>query len=268
MTAITWDDTGTRFYENGVSKGVLFDADGVGVPWNGLTSVTEKNTDTTNPLYFDGLKYGDLITLGDFEGTLKAFTYPEEFQPYQGLLETKPGFYLTAQSKDRFGLSWRTEINNDLGQSVGYKLHILYNLIAIPDSKEYQTLSLDNDPIEFQWDISGIPEEIDNFRPTAYVVLDSRRIDEFLLADIEAIIYGTETTESKQPDLNALIVFVMAWGRLIITDNGDGTWTATSPIPGVIEMLDSETFQITTDSATYLDPDTYEISSSDLEEVP
>lgn len=266
MAKIVWDQLGERFYENGVSQGVFYGADSKGVPWNGLTSVESASVDSTDPLYFDGFKYADLITLGDFEGTLKALTYPDEFLNYEGVWEADPGFFMNHQPKTRFGLSYRTEVNNDLGQSVAYKLHLLYNLIAIPADKRYETLSLDNDPIEFDWDISGLPEEVDNFRPTAYVVIDSRKIDPFLLLDIEDILYGTDEQQAALPDLNGLVTFVKKWGRLIITDNNDGTWTATSPLDGVITMLDETTFQIVSDTAVYIDSptnETYEISSSE-----
>jgi hypothetical protein len=266
MTKLAWDQAGERFYENGVSQGVFYGADSMGVPWNGLTSVESDAVDSADPLYFDGFKYSDLITLGDFEGKLKAFTYPDEFLAYEGIWEAKPGFNLAHQTKTRFGLSYRTEIHNDHGSSVGYKLHLLYNLLAIPATKAYETLSLDDEPFEFEWDLSAIPEEVDNFRPTAYVVIDSRKIDPFLLLDIEDLLYGSDETDAKLPDLNGLVTFVQKWGRLIITDNGDGTWTATSPLEGVIEMVSATEFEITSDTAVYIDSptnETYEISSSE-----
>lgn len=268
MTVLSWDNVGERHYENGVSKGVLYLDDGSGIAWNGLISVEEQNTDSAEPLYYDGFKYGDLVTLGDFEGHLTAFTYPAEFLPYMGILESDPGFYLTSQAKTRFGLSWRTEVNSDLGQSIAYKIHILWNALAIPADKEYQTLSLDNEPLELEWDISAIPEPVDNFRPTAYAVLDSRRINPLILADIENILYGDDTREPELPPLNGLISFASRWARLIITDFGDGTWGAESSIEGTITMLDAESFEIDTDTAEYIDPFTYEISSSDEEEIP
>ena len=46
MAAITWDDTGKRFYETGVDHGVLYPYNTTsgkytpGVAWNGLTSVS------------------------------------------------------------------------------------------------------------------------------------------------------------------------------------------------------------------------------------
>lgn len=237
MTRIIWDQTGDRFYEAGVSQGVFYDSDGKGVPWNGLISVEESNNEDVEPLYFDGVKYADLVTLSNFEGTLKAFTYPDEFIKCEGSAYRTPGFYLTDQPKSQFGLSYKTEINNDLGEN-NYKLHIIYNITAIPSDKTYETMSLDTDPTEFQWDISAIPEPVDRFRPTAHVIIDTRKIDPFLLKDIEDILYGTLNADPRLPILNGLVNFVNNWGRLIITDNGDGTWTATSPLEGVITMLD------------------------------
>lgn len=268
MATITWDGTGERFYEAGISKGVFYGSDSKGVAWNGLTSVEENSVDTVDPLYFDGFKYADLVTLGDFEGTLKAFTYPDEFLPYVGTWDTKPGFFLENQAKGRFGLSYRTEINNDLGEQVAYKLHLVYNLLALPANKTYDTLSLDNDPVDLEWSITAIPEEVDGFRPTAYVVIDSRKIDPFLLADIERIIYGDVDSDPRLPTLGSLVTFVQRWGRLIITDLGDGLWRADSPIEGVITLdpMDPTIFTIVSDTATYIDAVTYTITSSDSNE--
>jgi len=261
MTTLVWDQAGERFYENGVSRGVFYGSDSKGIVWNGLTSVEESNDDSVEPLYFDGYKYAELVTLGDFSGKLKAFTYPDEFLLYEGLDVRKAGFYLANQPKARFGLSYRTEINNDTAQ-MGYKIHLLYNLIAIPSSKVYQTMSLDTDPVDFEWDISAIPEHVDKFRPTAHVVIDSRKIDPMMLSDIEDIIYGTVEADPLLPDLNGLVTFVQRWARFIITDNGDGSWTAETPLEGIITMIDPITFEIDTPTATYLNPFTYEIESS------
>lgn len=266
MARLVWDQAGDRVYENGVSQGVFYGSDSKGIPWNGLISVEEVNNDSVNPLYLDGFKYADEITIGDFEGILTAFTYPDEFMGYEGVDDWKPGFYLADQPKKRFGLSYKTEINSDQGQQIGYKIHLLYNLVAVPSNKAYQTLSLDSEPIDFKWDITAIPEELDKFRPTAHVVIDSRKIDPFLLVDIENIIYGTDTSDPLLPDLNGLVTFVQKWGRFIVTDNGDGTWTATSPLEGVITMLDAETFQIDTETAVFIDADSYTLSSSDVDD--
>lgn len=264
MTTLTWDEVGARYYENGVSKGVFYTETGVGIPWNGLISVEQTSVDEVTPLYYDGLKYADMVTLGDFEGKITAFTYPYEFLEYEGVAEQESGFFLTAQPKKRFGLSYRTEIHSDEGESIGYKIHVIWNILAVPEDRQYDTMSLDSEPSEFEWNISAIPEEIPNYRPTAHVVFDSRRLDPYLLTDIEGILYGNADMDPLLPDLSGLLTFVQNWGRLVITDNGDGTWTAASPIPGIIDMLDSESFSITSDTATYLDANTYEITSDDV----
>ena len=267
MARLVWDQVGDRIYENGISQGVLYGTDNKGIPWNGLVSVEESNSDNVEPLYFDGLRYADVVTIGDFEGKIKAITYPDEFLTFEGIQSWKPGFYLADQRKSRFGLSYRTEISNDQSTQIGYKIHLLYNLIAVPSNKVYETLSLNSEPTDFEWDISAIPELVDRFRPTAHIVIDSRNIDPLLLLDIENFLYGTETDEAYLPDMSALVTFVQKWGRFIVTDNGNGTWTATSPLPGVITMLDEDTFQIDHENAVVLDPDTYELSSSDEQEI-
>jgi hypothetical protein len=63
-----------------------------------------------------------------------------------------------------------------------------------------------------------------------------------------------------------LASFIRSWERLIIINNGDGTWTAISNEDGIIVMTDASTFEITSDSAVYLDDDSYTIGSSDKNE--
>jgi len=63
--------------------------------------------------------------------------------------------------------------------------------------------------------------------------------------------------------MQGLAQFMNKWGRLVITDNGDGTWTAYSPLDGVITVAGDE-FTITSDTIVMLDAETYEISSSEL----
>ena len=46
MAKLVWDQTGQKFFETGVSNGVLYVSDGqggyqTGVAWNGLTQVAE-----------------------------------------------------------------------------------------------------------------------------------------------------------------------------------------------------------------------------------
>ena len=212
MTALVWDQITERMYESGISRGVLYGTDGFNVAWNGLISVDQSSVDESEPLYFDGVKYEDLVTLGDFEGTLTAFTYPQEFLQYEGILEVEDGFFATGQPKSKFGLSYRTEVGSPAGQSVSYKIHILYNLTAIPTQRTYKTLSLEPEPIEFQWDLKALPEEIDGFRHTAHVIIDSDRMSPDVLIELEELLYGTAITEPSLPSLKELVYFVKTAG--------------------------------------------------------
>lgn len=267
MATLVWDKLGDRVYETGVSKAVLYEVDGSGVAWNGLTALEESVSTSSDPVHFDGIKFNDIVTVGDFAAVMRAFTYPEEFLPYEGILQDQTGFYIPHQPLSRFGLSYQTLVGDDVnGLDAGYKIHVLYNLTAIPSQVTHQTLSLDTTPIEFEWNISSIPEDIDNFRPTSHIMFDSREIDPHLLADIESILYGDDVNDAHLPSLKGLAAFIRKWDRLIITEHADGVWTAESNEPDVITMLDETTFQIVSDTAVILDPDTYEISSSEKNE--
>ncbi len=266
MGALVWDEIGDRFYEVGVSKGVFYKEDKLGVPWNGLIAVEENNNTSLDPIYFDGNKFNDIVTLGDFSATIRAFTYPDEFLHYQGLVQDQFGFYISNQMPRMFGLSYQTRIGNDVSGDVGYKIHILYNLTAIPPTISYESINDELDPIEFEWEVSSIPEPIENFRPTAHVILDSRKLDPFMLLDIESILYGSEEEDAHLPSLKSLSTFIRNWSRLLISTDGHGIWTAYARDEGVIVMVDETTFEITTDTAEFISEDEYTISSSERED--
>lgn len=267
MAALVWDQVGEKKFETGISNGVLYPDNGPGVAWNGLISVEDTAGDQLEPIFFDGLKINDVMTPGDFSGVLKAYTYPDEFMQYEGVQEYQEGIFVTHQPRGQFGLSFKTIIGDDIqGVHAGYKLHLLYNLTAVAQQRSYETLSLDVTPIEFEWAISAVPIDLEFFRPTAHVIIDSTQVDPFLLSDIEDILYGSEDNDPHLPGMIALGAFIRSWERLVITDHGDGTWTASTPLEDVIVMTDATTFEITTDTATYLDADTYEITSSEKNE--
>lgn len=267
MTTLQWHQSGDKVYEAGLDRGVLY-VDGMdGVAWNGLVSVEENNNNEIEPVYWDGIKFNDLVTLGDFSGRITAYTYPEEFELCEGVEEDQLGVFVSDQPLSRFGLSYRTLIGEgNAGSTTGYKIHCLYNLTAKPSTRARNTLSLDSTPINFQWDITAIPEYLEGHRPTAHLMIDSRKVDPYLLSDIEDILYGNETRGATLPSMRALTSFIRKWDRLIIQDNGDGTWTAIAQDDGIILQITDDEYQITADNVTYLDADTYTISSSDKNE--
>lgn len=263
MSALVWDLSGTRVYETGIDRGVLYLPDGSAVAWNGLTSITEEFDRESNPVYYDGMKIMDLVELGDFSGSIKAMTYPDEFEAIEGMRSSRPGMMFGDQPPQTFGLCYRTTIGNDLTSALGYKLHILYNVTAIPKDKEYVTLSDSPELIEFEWEISAVPEEVTGFRPTAHMVINSVDFDPWLLAEVEAMLYGTDDAPPSLVSMQDLVSYINAWYRIKIIDHGDGTWTADSKDDSLISVLPDNSFTITQANAVYSDADTFTISDTD-----
>jgi len=265
MTKIQWDQTGEHLFESGLRHGVLYKATGEGVAWNGLISVEESTSASVEPAYFDALKFEDIITIDQFAGRLKAFTYPDEFVENVGIHEVDQGLFVHDQNQPRFHLSYQTGIGNEIGQRA-YKIHLLYNLTAIPNPIEYVTLSDSSDVTEFEWNITAIPERIEGYQPSAHFVMDARKIDPWLLKDIEDILYGSDSKDAYLPPMQGFVSFIKKWDRIIIEDHGDGTWSAIAARDEQIVMVSETEFEIPEANAVYLDENTYEISSSPANE--
>lgn len=206
MTALTWDNTGERLYETGVDHGVLYprDSDGVyslGVAWNGLTTITESpaGADAT-PTYADNIKYLNLISVETFDATINAYTYPDEWAACDGSEEPVSGVMVGQQSRQTFGLCYRTRIGNDIdGTDHGYKLHLVYGATAKPSQKAYASINDQPSAIDFGWDITTIPVAVTGLKPTASMTIDSTKVDAGNLADLELILYGTTGVDPRLP---------------------------------------------------------------------
>lgn len=219
MTKLLWDQIGERSYEAGVDRGVLYLSDGSGVAWAGLTSVEEDfGNDGASPTFFDGVKTRDTPLFGDYAATLSALTYPEEFSVYQGDGSLGNGLTIENQDPKMFGLSYRSLIGNDTnGSDHGYKIHLLYNLTAAPESISRESLSDSPTPANFAWRLSSIPQRVIGYRPTAHIVFDSTQLTGIGLLDaLEDILYGTEADDARLPSINELIDFAASWDPRII----------------------------------------------------
>jgi hypothetical protein len=264
MTQLAWDNVGERYFEAGVDRGVLYPPIGDGVPWNGLISVDESPSggDIT-PYFIDGIKYINRSAAEEFEATIEAYTYPEEFAQCDGSAELyqSQGLFATQQKRRPFGLSYRTLIGNDVNaEEHAYKLHIIYNALAEPSKRTYQTTGEDTEPTTFSWDISTTIVPVPGVENSAHLVIDTRQAWPWAVAAVEAVLYGTEDTPPRLPTPQELVDLFVENAFLKITDNGDGTWTAEGP-DEAISMLNATEFQISWPSAVYLDTTTYEISS-------
>lgn len=217
MSRLVWDKTGERFYETGVRQGVLYPmVDGAypkGVAWNGLTAVTESPSGAeSTALYADDIKYLNLRSTEEFGATIEAYTYPKEFEECDGSAELAAGVTIGQQPRKSFGLSYRTALGNDVeNENHGYKLHLIYGATASPSEKAYATISDSPEAITFSWEVTTVPVNVEGFKPTALLTIDSTKVDPAKLTALEDILYGKAETEARLP-LPDEIATLMAQG--------------------------------------------------------
>jgi hypothetical protein len=271
MATLVWDQVGERIYQTGVDHGVLYLHDGTVAAWNGLTEVEESTVSELKSFHLDGVKFLENLIPGDFSGKLKALTYPDEFDAVNGIAKvgSAPGLAYYDQPSKSFSLSYRTRVGDDIeGIDHAYKIHILYNVVANPDSYSFSTLKDSVEPIEFGWALSGTPVKFPDFgfRPTVHISIDSTETPPDILKMLEDMLYGTDTTPPRLPSIQEIAEFFGYLGALLIVDHGGGTWSAVDESDTYITMIDSTTFQIDDADATYLDSDTYKVSSTNIGE--
>ena len=206
MAKLVWDKTGERFYETGVKKGVLYPqaAGGTypkGVPWNGLTAVTESPSGAEpTPLYADDIKYLNLMSAEEFGATVEAYTSPDEFAECDGRAAIAKGVSIGQQKRKPFGMSYVTTLGNDVdGNSHAYQIHLIYGALAAPSEKAYASINDSPEAMTLSWELSTTPVEVPGFEPTASVTIDSRNVNPTKLAALEAVLYGSESEEARLP---------------------------------------------------------------------
>lgn len=205
---LSWDGVGERQYETGVDHGVLYVPNGSGVyntgfAWNGLVTVTESPSGAeATPIYADNIKYLNLVSAEEFACTIEAFTYPDEFEQFDGgVIDQADGLTIHQQSRRTFGLSYRTRIGDDTDNAAGYKLHLVYGCLAAPSEKAYTTVNDSPEAITFSWEVSTTPVSVPGLSPTSLLTVDSTVADPTKLAALEVILYGTSGGTPVQPKL-------------------------------------------------------------------
>lgn len=201
---LKWDQTGERQYEAGVSKCVLYpmvsNAYPKGVAWNGLTGVDE-NPDGAEVQEFwaDNIRYASFRTPEDFKGNIKAYTYPDEWLPCDGQVSPSglAGLTIGQQTRQAFGMCYRTEIGTDTNPEAGYILHLVYNCTVSPSSKTRSTKNENPDVVEFSWDFdcTPVPVTIGGVeKQTSTIELNSITLGATKMAAIEEKLYGKAAT--------------------------------------------------------------------------
>lgn len=269
MAKLAWDTVGERFYETGVDRGVLYIPDNAGVyntgyAWNGLVSVTESPSGAeANAQYADNIKYLNLVSAEEFGATIEAYTYPSEFAQCDGTATPSAGLAIGQQSRKTFGLAYRTRIGNDLaGTDLGYKLHLIYGALAAPTEKAYSTINDSPEAITFSWDITTTPVDVTGFKPTAQLTVDSTKVSSTKLAELEALLYGTDGVEPKLPTPNEIIALFA--GSVTEVEPTAPTYNSTTKVitiptvPGVVYkiggVVKTGTVTITKDTVVTAEP--------------
>lgn len=207
MTRLDWNTPGTRYYETGVDRGVLYVGTDPGVAWTGLISVSETPSGgEPKPFYIDGQKYLNLATAEEFEASVAAFSSPLEFGPCDGMKSIQNGLFVTQQPRKQFGLTYRTQVGNDTqGVDHAYKIHIVYNALSGPSQRASNTQGESADPTVLQWEVTTLAPTITGYRPTAHMVVDTRYTDPEVLLELEDILYGNESFAPALPTPTDLI---------------------------------------------------------------
>lgn len=259
MSRLTWNAAGTRFYEAGVDRGVLFIGSAPGVPWSGLTGVEENaNAGGVKAYFIDGEKYLNVAGAEDFSATISAYTYPDEFSECDGTKRVRPGLMFGQQPRKSFGFSYRTMVGNDTGQEA-YKIHLVYNALAEPSDRSASTYSDSIEATEFSWTVSTKPRRVSGYKSTAHVVVDTRKMHPTTIGYVEDLIYGSASTVPRLPTPEELITLFDIPVVFEVIDNEDGSFHVEGPEENVreigldqviidhpsIQVVNSETFTIT-----------------------
>lgn len=273
MSRLIWDNAGERLYETGVKRGVLYptNADGTygtGVVWNGLSSVSESPSGAeANPIYADDQKYLELRSAEEFGATVEAYTYPDEFAVCDGSAEVASGVMIGQQTRKRFGFCYRSIIGNDTEtDAYGYKLHLIYNAMASPSERQYQTVNDSPEAITFSWEMTTTPIAVgDNYKPTSSLTIDSSKCDKTKLEQLEDILYGTANADARLP-LPAEVIEIMGGDTTVeITLNranlkltvGNGYTLKATTVPAEQEV----TFSVDDDTKATVDASTGRVTA-------
>ena len=248
MTTLVFDAVGTHRYETGVDKGVLYLLNresglyDTGIAWSGLTEIKEKpGGAAANKTYADNILYLTLLSAETFDLEIDAYTYPEEFGACDGTVSPEPGVNVSQQGRAVFGMSYRTKVGTDSDPAAGYKLHLVYGLLASPSEKDYATVNDNPSEVAFSWTATSTPVPVTDMLPTSLITIDSTQVDSDALAALEDDLYGTVGTDAFLP-LPDVVLGLFA-GSITMVDltpaTFDGAHTITIPTQtGVTYYLD------------------------------
>jgi hypothetical protein len=203
---LNWASTGERFFESGVDRGVVYPNNSPGIVWDGIISVSESPSGgEPRPYFIDGKKYLNVASSEEFEAEIEAYSPPDGFPDFDGLMGITNGLFIGHQRRFSFGFCYRTMIGSDSDLDYGYKLHLVYRALISPTSRDNATLGDSISPTSLSWNITTSPERVIGIKPTAHFVVDSTRANPLVVETLETILYGDDLNDPRLPPATELV---------------------------------------------------------------
>lgn len=190
--------------------------------------------------YQDGVRFQQKKRIGEFSGTIKAFTYPTSF--YNDIL--------TQRRPRMFGLCYRTSNEH------GHKIHLVYNATISPGVISYKH----SEASLFEWRFSTKSIPVPEDKRSAHLIIDTTKAYPVTISALENAIYGDETGNAYLPTPDEVFEIFEANSIVRVIDHGDGSFTVIGP-DEYVYMLDATSFEINWPSAVYIDAVSYRLSS-------
>lgn len=210
---LVWNVSTLKFYESGLDRGVLYVRDGsgnypLGVAWEGLINLAEKpgGAEPTD-LWANNVKYAQLISSEIFDGSIEAYTYPDEFLVCDGIEIAVAGMTIGQQARTAFGMSYRTWVGNEAaGQEDGYKLHVIYGCLIQPSEVSRATINDSPEAATFSWEFKTTPAAMTGELPVSKITIDSRTLGTPEMTAVKDALWGVDTpTDAYLPLPDALL---------------------------------------------------------------
>lgn len=195
-------------HEYGLSRGMIYPDNGLGLPWPGLVQVGPKFQHNMYPIYDNGKKY-DVIGIPESTGIdVTALTLPTYVAEVVGFSMDPSGIMYDEQELGMFSLAYRTEIENH-----GHKLVVQFNIMASLNETTSQTLEEAVTPSEFNLSGESVPEILGPSKRASRIELSTRHTDRDLLAafddalhtgSMSAIVKALAENSDTEGRINAL----------------------------------------------------------------
>lgn len=228
MAKVKWDEMAEKFFEGGCSKGMCYtgyakasDKYLVGQAWNGVSGFTDNPSGADEQAsYADNIKYISLRGAENYGGTIKCFWYPDNFRSCLGKKNpvtsssSTPikGVTVSQQGRETFGFAVTTQVGNDTeGTEAGETIHLVWNAMTSPSSKDYSSLNESPSPSELSFEFTANPVAVGDgtkFKPTANMEICTVGLDEdtdfqAALTALKNILYGTDDVYTLVTSENA-----------------------------------------------------------------